>query len=68
MTDTITIEDIQAAAARIDVHRTPILTSTAINTLASENAGVPLELFFKCEPLQKTGCKVLLLLFFIRFY
>ncbi|KAG2219459.1 hypothetical protein INT45_008107 [Circinella minor] len=55
MTDTITIEDIQAAAARINVHRTPILTSTSINTLASENAGVPLELFFKCEPLQKTG-------------
>ncbi|KAI7859240.1 serine racemase [Circinella umbellata] len=55
MTDTITIEDIQAAAARINVHRTPILTSTAINTLASENAGAPLELFFKCEPLQKTG-------------
>ncbi|KAI9492912.1 tryptophan synthase beta subunit-like PLP-dependent enzyme [Zychaea mexicana] len=55
MTDTITIEDVQAAAARINVHRTPVLTSTAISSIASENAGVPLELFFKCELLQKTG-------------
>ncbi|KAI9270715.1 tryptophan synthase beta subunit-like PLP-dependent enzyme [Phascolomyces articulosus] len=55
MANTITIEDIQAAAARIDAHRTPVLTSTAINTIASENSGSPMELFFKCELLQKTG-------------
>lgn len=53
----ITIEDIQAAAARINVHRTPILTNSTVNALASEHCGVPVELFFKCELLQKTGCK-----------
>jgi threonine dehydratase/serine racemase len=54
---TITIEDIQAAAARINVHRTPVLTSSTLNKIASTNSNWPLELYLKCEPLQKTGCK-----------
>ena len=53
----VTIEDIQAAAARINVHRTPVLTNATINRIASENVGQPIEIFFKCELLQKTGCK-----------
>ncbi|MDY6827465.1 MAG: pyridoxal-phosphate dependent enzyme [Bacillota bacterium] len=46
-----TIEDIKAAAARIKpyVHRTPVLTSAAVNRLAEA------EVFLKCENLQKTG-------------
>ncbi|KAG0174923.1 hypothetical protein DFQ28_003652 [Apophysomyces sp. BC1034] len=51
---TVSIEDIQAAATRIDVHRTPVLTCSTINALVSEKAG-PVELFFKCELFQKTG-------------
>ncbi|KAI8148361.1 tryptophan synthase beta subunit-like PLP-dependent enzyme [Fennellomyces sp. T-0311] len=51
----VTIEDVQAAAARISVHRTPVLTNETINRIASENAGRPIEIFFKCELLQKTG-------------
>ncbi|MEB2778831.1 pyridoxal-phosphate dependent enzyme [Algoriphagus sp. C2-6-M1] len=43
--------DIQAAHERIQpfIHRTPIMTSSAIN----ENAGC--EIFFKCENFQKVG-------------
>lgn len=55
----ITIEDIQAAAARINVHRTPVLTSSTLNKIASTNSQWPMELYLKCEPLQKTGCKSL---------
>ncbi|CAO3612075.1 unnamed protein product [Cunninghamella blakesleeana] len=51
----ITIEDVQAAAARIKVHRTPVYSSTALNILASENNDLPMELYFKCELFQKTG-------------
>lgn len=43
--------DVEAAAARIGpyVHRTPVLTSSFINSLAGA------ELFFKCENLQKAA-------------
>ncbi|KAI8077840.1 tryptophan synthase beta subunit-like PLP-dependent enzyme [Halteromyces radiatus] len=51
----ITIEDIQAAAARIHVHRTPVMTSSLLDLFASDNCQWPIELYFKCEPLQKTG-------------
>jgi threonine dehydratase len=46
-----TLADIRAAHARIQsfIHRTPILTSTAINEIAG------CELFFKCENFQKVG-------------
>jgi len=46
-----TLSDIQAAHARIQpfVHRTPVLTSSAINEIAG------CELFFKCENFQKVG-------------
>ena len=46
-----TIADIRAAHARIQsfIHRTPILTSTAINEIAG------CEIFFKCENFQKVG-------------
>lgn len=46
-----TLSDIRAAHARIQpfVHRTPVLTSSAINGIAG------CEIFFKCENLQKVG-------------
>ncbi|MBL8265040.1 pyridoxal-phosphate dependent enzyme, partial [Steroidobacter sp.] len=48
---TLTLADIQAAHARIKdrIHRTPVMTSAALN----EKAGA--QLFFKCENLQKIG-------------
>lgn len=46
-----TIEDIQRARERIagHVHRTPVMTSEALDEIAGAR------LFFKCENLQKTG-------------
>lgn len=46
-----TFEDVLAAAERIRgrVHRTPVMTSSAINEIAGSN------LYFKCENLQKVG-------------
>lgn len=52
----ITIDNIIQASERIQVHRTPVQTCTALNDLASE-PNAPVELFFKCELFQKTGCK-----------
>ena len=42
------------------VHQTPVLTCSTFNKLASKNSGckdnsIKIELFFKCENLQKTG-------------
>ena len=47
----VTFEHIQQAATRIEayIHRTPVMTSTALN----ERAGC--ELYFKCENFQKVG-------------
>jgi len=47
----ITIDDIRAAAGRIAgrVHRTPVLTSRAVDDMAGAR------LFFKCENLQRVG-------------
>ncbi len=47
----ISIDDIRAAAERIApfVHRTPVMTSRAINEMFKA------EIFFKCENLQKVG-------------
>jgi threonine dehydratase len=47
---------IRAAHARISphVHRTPVLTSRTLDAWASED-GVPRQLFFKCENLQRIG-------------
>lgn len=47
----LTLADIRAAHARIKdhIHRTPVMTSAALN----EKAGA--QLFFKCENLQKIG-------------
>ncbi|KAK4516410.1 uncharacterized protein ATC70_011382 [Mucor velutinosus] len=50
----ITIDNIIQASERIQVHRTPVQTCTALDDLASE-PDAPVELFFKCELLQKTG-------------
>ncbi|GAN01097.1 Ser/Thr dehydratase [Mucor ambiguus] len=50
----ITIDNIIQASERIQVHRTPVQTCTTMNDLASE-PDAPVELFFKCELLQKTG-------------
>ena len=46
-----TIRDIREAAERIRpyIHRTPVLTCTALNDMCGA------ELFFKCENLQKVG-------------
>ena len=51
MTNIPGISDIREAAARIAplVHRTPVLTSLAINEICG------MQLFFKCENLQKVG-------------
>lgn len=48
---TLTLPLIQAARARIieHIHRTPVMTSHTLDTLAGAR------LFFKCENLQKTG-------------
>ena len=54
----VTIDHILQAAERIQVHRTPVLTNTTLDNLASQQ-DLPLELFFKCELFQKTGCKFL---------
>lgn len=51
MTSLVELQDIEAAARRIagSVHRTPVITSSALNDLADR------ELFFKCENLQRAG-------------
>ena len=51
MTDFPTYDDVIAAHERIapHIHRTPVLTSSYINSLAGA------ELFFKCENFQKAG-------------
>jgi threonine dehydratase len=48
---TLTLADVRAAHARIkdQIHRTPVMTSSALN----EKSGA--QLFFKCENLQKIG-------------
>lgn len=52
----ITVDDVIAAASRIKdkVHRTPVLSCTTLDQLASSD-GKPRRLLFKCENLQKTG-------------
>ena len=47
----VTVDDVRAAAARIagGVHRTPVLTSSALDALAGRR------LYFKCENLQTVG-------------
>jgi hypothetical protein len=52
----LNISDIQAAAARIQVHITPVLTSTILDEVA-EDQGHTRHLLFKCELLQKSGCE-----------
>lgn len=52
----ITINHIVQAAERINVHHTPVLTNTTLDKLASQQ-DAKVELFFKCELFQKTGCK-----------
>ena len=37
------------------VHQTPVLTCSTFNKQASKNCDEEIELFFKCENLQKTG-------------
>jgi threonine dehydratase len=51
MTDPVVFADVEAAARRIagSVHRTPIITSRALDALAGRR------LFFKCENLQRAG-------------
>ena len=48
----LSIAEIRAAYARIEqhIHRTPVLTSKTFDALSGG-----LQLFFKCENLQKTG-------------
>jgi hypothetical protein len=54
--NTLNISDIQAAAARIQVHTTPVLTSTILDAIAQDQ-GHSRHLLFKCELLQKSGCE-----------
>lgn len=51
MSDIPTLDEIRRAAGRISpfIHRTPVLTSRAINHMAGA------DVFFKCENLQKVG-------------
>lgn len=51
-TNKVSIAGIRAAAKRIapHVHRTPVLTCSALNELAGGR-----QLYFKCELFQKTG-------------
>ncbi|TYZ58796.1 hypothetical protein PybrP1_001572 [[Pythium] brassicae (nom. inval.)] len=53
----ISLESVQQAAQRIDgaAHRTPVLTSQTLDTLATQAQGRPVRLFFKCENLQRVG-------------
>lgn len=50
------LASIRAAQARIaaDIHRTPVVTSSTLDALASRD-GVQRSLFFKCENLQRVG-------------
>ncbi|KAI9339858.1 tryptophan synthase beta subunit-like PLP-dependent enzyme [Pilaira anomala] len=54
MAPQITIDHILQAAERINVRRTPVLTSATLDLLASQPHN-PVELFLKCELFQKTG-------------
>ena len=47
----VSLEDVRAAMARVrdDVHYTPMMRCTHLDSLAN------LQLFFKCEIFQKTG-------------
>jgi len=47
----VNIDDVRAAAGRIapHIHRTPVLTSELLDSIAGAR------LFFKCENFQKTG-------------
>lgn len=49
--------DIQAAMALLKgvAHQTPVLSSRLINQHISERAGVSIQIFFKCENLQRVG-------------
>ncbi len=51
MSAAVTLDDVKAAAARIEghVHRTPVLTSRTLNSL------VGAEVFVKCENFQRIG-------------
>jgi threonine dehydratase len=51
MPEEVTFEDVRAAAGRIapHIHRTPVLTSELLDSIAGAR------LFFKCENFQKTG-------------
>ncbi|MDJ0766490.1 MAG: pyridoxal-phosphate dependent enzyme [Myxococcota bacterium] len=51
MTPDLTIDDVREAARRVHpyVHRTPVLTCSALDRMCDK------QLFFKCENFQKTG-------------
>ena len=47
----VTLEDVQAARARIKdfIHKTPVITSNTLNEMSGRS------LYLKCENLQKAG-------------
>ena len=53
----LTYQSIKEALGRIsaNVHRTPVLTSRAVDEIFSQGAGAHRRVFFKCENLQRTG-------------
>ena len=55
--DELTFDDVESAYQRISqyIHETPILTCSSINNIVNQNCSQMLNLYFKCENLQKTG-------------
>jgi threonine dehydratase len=53
----VSFADVEAAHGRIRslVHKTPVLTCTTMDELASAGSAEPRELFFKCELFQRSG-------------
>ena len=54
----VTIENIRAAHRRVEphIHRTPVLTCSALSAQAEKSVGIRLgHVFLKCENLQKIG-------------
>ncbi len=59
MSDLVDLSAVRAAAQRIEelslAHRSPVLTSSSLNQLASAAVGADRKLFFKADHLQKGG-------------
>lgn len=56
-TQRLSLREVKEAYQRIApfVHQTPVMTCSTLDKLASQKAGKPVQLVFKCENFQKTG-------------